>query len=138
MKRAKKIFLVSLFAVIGLLAGYTSQASAEITHTHTTSEIRNELFFNFTAGDLKEMVRRLQMRAQDFKEHARTQLNNLLPMQGKAKSMVNLSKEQSAKTKEQQKMRNRIQQDRLSDLRTRTQQLAQQRADIRSKIRFDR
>ncbi len=136
MKHIKKILLVSLFA--GLLAGYTSVANAEITHTHTTSQVRNELFFNFTAIDLKELAQRVQLRAQDFKLQASKQLNNLLPMQGKAQAIVKQSKEQSAKSKEQQKTRNRIQQDRLSDLRTRNEQLAQQRADIRSKIRFDR
>ena len=138
MKVTKKILLVSGFVMGGLLFGYSSLAHAEIFTTHREYRVRNELFFNYSSSDLRELALRLKLKAQDFKAQAQRKFNNLLPMQGKSRAVAEKSKEQAAKAQDQQRLRNRNQQYRLSDLRQKSLELAQKRADIQAQIRFDR
>ena len=138
MKTMQKSLLLSFVLSLMWIAPAAAQPHGTITHTITRYEIRDELSSSYTVNDLKMSSKRLQDRTRSYLENARRQLNNLLPMQGKARQIVMNSKEQSAKLKDQQQVRNRIQRDRLSDLRLRNQELARQRADIKHKIRFDR
>ena len=139
MNLLKKIFLISTTVILAVLFDYSSQANAEIIRTHTRIEyqIRDELFSSYSVFDLKDMARRMKERARSLQENARKHFNSLLPMQGKARAVIAHSKEQAAKLKDQQRLRNHINDDRLADQRQRQRELAFQRRDVNLKIRLD-
>ena len=142
MKLTIKILLISIFFLFVSLGDRSSYAAgaenSRNTHTQMRYKIKDELASSYRRNNLKESVRQLNIKTQTFKENAGKKFNNLLPMQGKSKAVIAQAKEQKAKLKDQQRVRNQIQRDRLSDLRQRNRELAMKRADIRQKIRFDR
>lgn len=138
MKFRSKVLLFSLLVQLGLVLPAAAETYRSVAHRQTRYRIKDELASSYTKNDLREMVTRMNKRTQSYVENARKQFLNLLPMDGSSRRSVLNAKEQAAKLKDQQRVRNRIQQDRLSDLRQRNRAMARQRADVKQKIRFDR
>ena len=116
----------------------SSPANADTVTTHTEYRIQDELFFHYSSYNLRDLSQRLYDRVRDLKENARKKFNNLLAIQGKSRAVISNAKEQQAKLKEQQALRNRIQKDRLSDLRQRNQDLSRLRTDLKLKSQLNR
>jgi len=142
MSAFKKTVWVSTAVACIILFDFTSKASAEITRTvtqiHTEYIIKDELFANYSIFDIREMARRVKERARSLRENAMKHFNSLLPMQGKSRAIIAQAREQALKLRDQQRMRNRINDDRLADQRHRQRELAFQRRDVKLKIRQDR
>ena len=136
MTLTKEILFVTLFALF--ISSPANTGHSPVPHTQTRYMIKDELASKYIRWDLKDMMRRLHDTMRNLKENASKKFNNLLPMQGKSKTIVADTKEQARKLKAQQQVRNQVQKDRLRDLQQKNQALAQQRADLKQKIRFDR
>ena len=132
------IGLLSLAAVLSDRSLPANAAGSTTTRTQTSYRIPDELASSYNQNDLRAMARRLNDRARNLEENARRFFINLLDTKGKSRAMISRAKEQAQKLKDQQRVRNRMQQDRVSDLRQKNLALSRQRADLKQKSRHGR
>ena len=138
MRVDRKALLISLLVLIVIVFGGSSPVSAEIINTQSHYTVRDELFIHYSAADLRDLSRRLHDKMRTLKENAGKKFTNLLPTQGKSRSIVSTAKEQRAKLKDQQAVRNQHQEDRLNDSRRKNQDLAWLRKDLKHKSQLNR
>ena len=140
MRSMHKVFVLSFIFSSLMVSSAAAQNAGQrvIIRQQTTHRIQDHMFSSHNVNDQRDLVRRLHDKMKSFRENAGKQINNLLPMQGKARLVVLNAREQAGRMKAQQKARNRILQDRLSDLKQRNNALSKNRSDLQLRSRLDR